>query len=266
MPKKLLLISLFCFIHYTEAQVFMNQGEGRLIVEQFLSLTETPNFNTPYQTYTFYIKNFKVLRKNSLQDANLIQSNSSSSKKDNYTLKNNLSARVLAPTYILDLKKQEAIVFGFKNDTTYYYKTELKDFLFSIYRMFFNGYINKQQDDKKMKTLNKHKEIAKNLCEEFLFPFSAKESGKNIDAHLWITKNRTPVKTPLDNMFKAPKFSIFSATFPLDKNKNGLSGFITYRVKEMKKQETPDSLFQIPKGAILLTREEFEKRYLYREN
>ena len=64
LKTKILFLSLTLFISVlkTVAQDFIDQGEGKVVVDEFLSLDQSPDLSKPYQTCTFYVKNFKVLR------------------------------------------------------------------------------------------------------------------------------------------------------------------------------------------------------------
>lgn len=266
-PTTLILsVIVFLFFFKTEAQDFEDQGEGKVIVEEFLSLDQFPDLSKPYQTYTFYIKNFKVLREEpKIEESPQINLDSLGNKKPVYdengnvvTVSHSMTASVRETKYLLDLKSKTAFVICHKKGKTYYYKTEMKDFGEDMYRFFLN--ISKVSDYKKIEFSKSRDYIAGNFCEEGLLDLNLRETNKNfIRATLWLTRNKTPLKTPLDNMFnESSPFSVLSASYPTAKGNGGLEGYIISIVKEIKEQKIPDEKFELPSDAIELTEVEWE--------
>jgi hypothetical protein len=261
-----LVLAMFLSFFKTEAQNFTNQGEGKVIIEEFLTIDPSPDLSKPYRTSTLYIKNFKILREepkvieSPKEQINLDSLSHSTpiydeNGNDGGSVSSSMTVGVRKTKYLLDLKTKTAFIIGHKNGKTYYYKQDLVDFQEDLYQLFFNIFQKFGKYNDKLELTNNSKYIDGYLCEEALFYFS---QNKKIKGNLWVTRNKWSVKTPLDNMLaEASPFSLYFAIFPTG-GKEETEGYFTVRVKEIKEQKIPDEKFEIPLDAILLTKTEWD--------
>ncbi|MFD2969084.1 hypothetical protein [Sphingobacterium bambusae] len=239
---------LLCLVFFAAAQD-IDLGRGRVKVGMYsFAVGETPVFDQAhlFQYFTFYINKDKVLRR---EDASLDVSRTSTTKSQDVT--STLKIKVLAPSYYLDLAKNQSYLIYIDSSNTYYVnQLPLEDFTMDVF----------YRQPEKWQSFGRHVNSSEALDNEQGQPSKVFEMAISFptapdSAYLTYENKHWPVRSPL-NFYLPSDMSGSNVTKLTTKvdgtGKQGERGkyILVMRVESVDDIQGEDEFFSIPENAV----------------
>jgi hypothetical protein len=221
-----------------------SQGEGIVTVVMYpKTKADTIKYFDITHGRRYFIKGNKILRKDSIVSKKLPLQKDTTRLRNGLAIQTTFTVSVVHPMYLIDLEKQQAFTF-FKKDSQLFVSVDTLD------KHFEESYYKPKNQRKEivihLMSDTSAKVIAGKIC------YMAQGIYNGDTAYFRYTKEPLKMKSPLNVFAVDFPYPILSLDSKIRNPKTGeFQGWVTLQIVELQEVKLNDSLFKIPKNAII---------------